>query len=73
MHFAGIPLSRRLLTITLRHVAGLVVLIVGVRFLVYGILTPWSATLRQPMDWRQVALGVGLFVLGFTVLREAGK
>ena len=73
MRFAGIPLSRRLLTTMLRHVAGLVVLMVGVRFLVYGILAPWRATLRQPMGWRQIALGVVLFVLGFTVYREAGK
>lgn len=57
----------------LRHVAGLVVTIVGVRFFIYGALAPWSATLKRPADWRQITLGVVLFVIGLAVYREASK
>jgi hypothetical protein len=57
----------------LRHVAALVVIIVGVHFFLYGALAPWSAVMKRPADWRQIALGLVLFTVGFSVYREASR
>lgn len=57
----------------LRHVAALVVIIVGMRFFLYGALAPWSAVMKRSVDWRQIALGIALFAIGFAVYREASK
>jgi hypothetical protein len=66
-------MNRRLLTTLLRSVAGLVVIIVGVRISINAALSPWNASLRRPVDWRQLILGAALFAIGVIVCRESSK